>query len=147
MCYRGARTGSAADTEINATREKATQHAEVLSYLQRAVMRKHDAATTNSDEFRPLGHRSNHYFRAVTGQPGRCVVLGQPVSFKPPSVCRARQFQRVSQCIATPVALGYRRLVKNAELERRGHYYFDARTPQVLQRAILLGLKYASSMS
>ena len=98
QCERGRRIGPRrpSDAEIHPAGEQAGQHAERLGNLQRAVMRKHDAAAADPEPRRRAADRTEQHFRRHTRQRRRAVVLGHPIAVIPKAVRSAGEIDRVA---------------------------------------------------
>ena len=70
----------AADAEVDAAGIERLQHAELLGHLERAVMAQHDPARADADMPGLGRHQRHHDLGRAAGEPGRSVVLGQPVA-------------------------------------------------------------------
>src|SRR5207245_11605363 len=87
--------GRAADAEIDPPGEERLEHAEALGDLQRAVVLEHDAAGADSD---PRGTRRDlpdQHLRARARQPGRRVMLGEPVAMVAEPVAQLGELERL----------------------------------------------------
>ena len=72
--------GRAPDPEVDASRVERLQHPELLGHLERAVVGEHDAARPHADPAGPGRDLGDEDLRRRVGEPGRGVMLGQPVA-------------------------------------------------------------------
>src|ERR1700677_2907592 len=86
----GAGPWSAAQAQINSAGVEAAQHGKRFEYLERAIVRQHDAAATHANALRGCRYRANHHFRTVAGQAKRTVMFGEPVTVVTQAVGQAR---------------------------------------------------------
>jgi hypothetical protein len=97
----------AADPEINAPGIERLQHAELLGDLERAVMAQHDPARADP-QMPGLGrHQRHHDLGRAPGEPGRSVVLGQPVAAKAEAIGMAGQLDGFKERVARGHALAH----------------------------------------
>jgi hypothetical protein len=89
----------AADAEVDAAGVEGFEQAELLGDLQRAVMRKHDAARADAQMTRLGCDARHHDFGRTAGETGRAVVLGEPIAVIPEAVDVARQLDGFEQHI------------------------------------------------
>src|SRR5215813_12876467 len=91
--------------EIDAPGEQRLQRAKLLGYLQRRVVRQHDAPSADPDARGARPHVADEYGGGGAADPGHVVMLGQP---EPPvaQLLRVlRQLQRVPEGLRRRAAL------------------------------------------
>lgn len=103
------------EPEIDATREKRFECAELLGDEQWRVIRQHDAASANANGRRATGNMCNHDRCGSTGNTRDTVMLGDPDAMVAEPFGVARQIERIMKRLRRRPSLHDRREVEHGQ--------------------------------
>jgi len=86
-----------ARAEIDSTRIKRFERAELFGNDERCVIGKHDTAGAHPDALRSTGDIANHHGGRSAGDAGHVVMFSKPVAMVAPGFGVLRQVERVTE--------------------------------------------------
>ncbi len=89
--------GRAAEAEVDASRVKRLERAELFGDDQRRMIGQHDAAGAHANPRRAAGHVTDHHGGGGTGDARHVVMLGEPEAVIPEPFGVSREVERVAE--------------------------------------------------
>ena len=102
-------------SEIDASRKKRLERAELLDDLQRRMVRQHDAAGANPDRRRPSADVTDQHCGRRAGDTRHVVMLGNPEALVAPTLGVLGEIERVAERLRSGATLDDRGEVEDGQ--------------------------------